>query len=161
GARAQSLEVMKQILDLDPTNIASRVKLAELYSSLGMKEQAIDEFTRAANALKAHNRIDDYVKVAERLVWHAPDNVKVTKELAKLYLRKGDPKRAFTKLQAAYKLDPRDAECIRLLGEYFEHVNQLANALKVYKELVTLLVEKGQRDERIAVCKKILSLAPD
>ncbi len=67
GRTKEALAALRQIVDLDPHNVASRIKLAELYSKEQMREEAVEEFSKAADFLRAENRIDDFVKVAERL----------------------------------------------------------------------------------------------
>ena len=66
------------------------------------------------------------MKVAERLLFHSPDNRPVSKELARLYIEKGDPRRALPKLQVCFKADPRDAEVLALLAAAFEALDQRA-----------------------------------
>jgi pilus assembly protein FimV len=108
GQTKDALAALREIVDLAPENVASRIKLAELCSREQMRAEAIDEFAKAADYLRANNRLDDFVKVAERLVYHDPDNLSLVRELARIYLRRGDPRRALQKLQVAFKADPRD-----------------------------------------------------
>jgi len=113
----RSRETTGDVVDLDPENVASRIKLAELYSKEALKEEAVEEFSKAADFLRAENRIDDFIKVAERLVFHSPENMEITRELAGIYLRKKDPRRALQKLQLAFKADPRDERTLEMLAE--------------------------------------------
>ena len=52
--------------------------------------------------------MDDYLKVAERLLFHRPDDVAIARELAQLYVERNDAKRALAKLQICFKADPKD-----------------------------------------------------
>ncbi|MFH1131754.1 MAG: tetratricopeptide repeat protein [Pseudomonadota bacterium] len=161
GHTKSALEAVRQMVDLDPENVASRVKLAELYSKENMKEQAIEEFAKAADYLRAIDRLDDFVKVAERLVYHQPDNVPITKELASLYLRDSDPRRALQKLQLAFKSDPRDEETLGMLAQAFENVGQVGKAVSVLKELANIHKENGQATKYQDTLQRIIVLAPD
>ena len=67
GRTKEALAALRQIVDLDPQNVASRIKLAELYSKEQMRDEAIEEFAKAADFLRAENRLDDFVKVALRV----------------------------------------------------------------------------------------------
>src|SRR6476469_4569605 len=126
GNTKEALETVKKLVDLDPENIATRIKLAELYS----KETLVQ---------------DDFVKVAERLLWHQPDNIALMRELAGLYLRRNDPRRALQKLQACFKADPRDVETLGLLALAFQALDQKAKTVSVLKELARVHVENKHK----------------
>ena len=160
GKTREALSALKQIVELDPETVANRIKLAELYSKEQMPREAIDEFTKAAEQLKESGRTDDYMKVAERLLFHSPDNRPVSKELARLYIEKSDPRRALPKLQVCFKADPRDTEVLSLLAKAFESLDQRSKSVSVLKELARILGENGDRQARDEVFRKILTLAP-
>lgn len=160
GRTREALAALRQIVDLDPENVASRIKLAELYSKESMRDEAVEEFAKAADYLRAENRIDDFVKVSERLVFHQPDNIPITKELAGIYLRKRDPRRALQKLQLAFKADPRDTESLEMLAQAFEDLGQVAKTVSVLKELANVHVENGQTSKQRETYQRILSLSP-
>jgi len=160
GRTREALAALRQIVDLDPENVASRIKLAELYSKESMRDEAVEEFAKAADYLRAENRIDDFVKVAERLVFHQPDNIPITKELAGIYLRKRDPRRALQKLQLAFKADPRDTESLEMLGQAFEDLGQVAKTVSVLKELANVYAENGQPGKQRETYQRILTLSP-
>lgn len=161
GNTKDALAAVRQIVDLDPENIASRVKLAELYSKEGVIPEAIEEFSKAADYLRASGRIDDFMKVAERLIYHQVDNLAVTKELASLYLRKEDPRRALQKLQSAFKIDPLDEETLGMLAQAFEDLGQKNKTISVLKELARIHEENGATRKVLDTYQRILSLAPD
>ena len=117
GQDKEALATVRQLVDLDPENIATRIKLAELYSKEAMNAEAVTEFQVACDQLRKQNRVDDFVKVAERLLWHKADNLPLNRELAVLYLRRNDPRRALQKLQTCFKADPRDVETLALLAQ--------------------------------------------
>jgi tetratricopeptide (TPR) repeat protein len=160
GRVQEALATIKQIVDLDPETVANRIKLAELYSKEQMPREAVDEFSKAAEQLKGAGRIDDFMKVAERLLFHSPDNKPVTKELARLYIEKGDPRRALPKLQVLFKGDPRDVEVLGLLASAFESLDQRPKAVSVLKEQARILGENGDEKERADVARKVLALSP-
>ena len=68
----------------------------------------------------------------------------MTKELAGLYIEKGDPRRALPKLQVLFKANPRDTEVLGLLARAFEALEQRPKAVSVYKELARILGENGE-----------------
>jgi pilus assembly protein FimV len=160
GNTKEALATVKKLVDLDPENIATRIKLAELYSKEGLVEDASTEFQVACEQLRRQGRQDDFIKVAERLLWHKPDNHSLNRELAGLYLRRNDPRRALQKLQACFKHDPRDIETLGLLAQAFQALDQKAKTVSVLKELARVHVENKARDKATEVFRKILEFSP-
>ncbi len=160
GETKQSLEVLERMVELDTENVASRIKLAESYSREGMTEQAAEQFERAAEVLKNQARIDDYIKVAERLVYHAPNRLAIVMDLAKLYLQRGDTKRGLAKLQLCFKANPRDIETLRLLAQAFNDLGQTQKTVFVYRELARIYDEAGRPDDAQGVRQMILEVDP-
>src|SRR5678815_5852996 len=114
GNTKDALATVRQLVDPDPENIATRIKLAELYSKEGLVEDACKEFGVASEQLRRQGRQDDFIKVSERLLWHRPENAALNRELAGLYLRRNDPRRALQKLQVCFKAAPRHGETLAL-----------------------------------------------
>jgi pilus assembly protein FimV len=161
GNTKEALDTVKKLVDLDPENIATRIKLAELYSKEGLVEEAVLQFSMACEQLRRQGRQDDFIKVAERLLWHKPDNHALNRELAGLYLRRNDPRRALQKLQQCFKADPRDAETLGLLALAFQALDQKAKTVSVLKELARIHVENKHRDKATDVFRKILEIVPN
>ncbi len=156
----QALELAKEMVTLDPDNVAMRIRLAEAYSRQDRRSEAVAEFAVAADLLREADRIDDFIKVAERLLWHQPDNVAISKELATLYLRKKEPRRALQKLQVCFKSNPQDVETLELLAEAFEQLEQTAKAATILKELAKIFLAQNRRDDALDVYARVLAFAP-
>ena len=161
GKPRDALAALKQIVELDPENVASRIKVAELYSKEQMTKEAIAEFAKAAEFLHGNERFEDYLKVAERLLFHQPDNFIVTREVARLYVTKGDPRRALPKLQVCLKADARDVLALGLLGGVFQALDQRDKTVSVLKEVARIHQENGSPLERDAALNRILAIAPE
>ena len=84
------LAILKKLVELEPDNAASRVRLAEAYSAENMTVEAIAELTKVAAQLRQNSRTEEYAKVAERLIFLDPSNITLTRELANVYLARGD-----------------------------------------------------------------------
>ncbi|MBC7174614.1 MAG: tetratricopeptide repeat protein, partial [Polyangiaceae bacterium] len=108
------LATLAKMTELDPENIPVRIKHAEALSKAGKTTSAAAEFERGAELLKAQGRIDDYLKVAERLLFHRPDDATLARELSAMYIERQDAKRALAKLQVCFKSNPRDVETLDL-----------------------------------------------
>ncbi|MCC6876194.1 MAG: tetratricopeptide repeat protein [Sandaracinaceae bacterium] len=156
----EALKTLARMADLDPENIPVRIKYAEALSKAGKTKEAADAFEAGAKLLRAAGRMDDYIKVAERLCFHRPTDVAAARELASLYLERADPKRALAKLQACFKADPKDIATLELLAEAFNQLQQLPKTISVYKEVARIHQEANRKDERARILKKILELDP-
>jgi pilus assembly protein FimV len=161
GKLTELSDVLRRMVDLDPENVASRIKLAEMFAKQGATRDAIAEFRKAATFLKANNRPDDYVKVGERIVFLDPSDVALSRELANVHLARGDTKRALAKLQACFKTDPRDVETLSLLARAFQELGQASKTVAVYKELARVHGESERVDDERATWRKVLELDPE
>ncbi|MBC8131662.1 MAG: tetratricopeptide repeat protein, partial [Deltaproteobacteria bacterium] len=151
---------LRQALDIQPDNVVLRVKLAESASQAGLIEEAVREFDKAADQLKAQGRADESLRVLERLIFLQPDNFTKARELAEAYIARGKPRLALSKLQACLNGDPRDPRILSLLARALEQLGQVPKAVSVLKELVHLCDDLGRTSERDAAVLRGLILDP-
>lgn len=161
GNVRESLAAVRRMVDLDPDNVASRVKLGELYAREQMTSDAVAELKQAASYLRKNNRTDDQLRVLERIAQLAPDDAPTARELAQAYLPRGDTKRALARLQVCFRQNPRDVETLQLLARAFTDLGQAAKTVSVYRELAHVYAEGGQTDLQRRTLEKLLELAPD
>lgn len=160
GARAR-LEVLKAVLDLDPDNLADRLRLAEAYSAAGQVNDAVGELRRVAEALDEHAAEADFQVVAERLLYHKADEVGAARVLAASYVAQEEPQRALPKLKVAFEAAPRDLEVLGLLAETFNQLGQVHKSVAVLKEMARIYDHNGLIHERDECNTKILMLDPN
>jgi len=160
GAAADAAEAYRQAVAVQPDNVVLRVKLAEAASLGGLIEEAIREFERAAEQLKAQGRVDESLRVLERLLFHQPANVAKARELAEAYLAKGNPRLALPKLQACLNGGPRDPRTFSLLARALEQLGQREKAVSVLLELARLCHDLGRPADRDTAIARAQMLAP-
>ncbi len=160
GDTRATFDTLKKMVDLDPENVASRLKLAELYAREGMGGEALLEFRRAADYFQKNGRTDERLRVLERIAALEPDNVPLARDLARDYLARGDAKRALAKLQLCFKVDPRDLETLKLLAEAFTALGHTSKTLSVYKEMAKLHAERNHIAEARAAWARVEQLDP-
>ena len=156
-----ALDTLDRMVNLDPENIPIRIKYAEALSKAGRTPEAANAFATGATLLKKLGRIDDYIKVAERLLYHRPDDIDTARELAQLYLDRRDPKRALSKLQLCFKADPRNVPTLLLLARAFQVLGQIPKTISVYKEIARIHQTAGRLEERAIILREILELDPN
>ncbi len=160
GRTKDALAAMKQIVELDPENVDARRKLGEVYVKEQMQREAIDEFGRAAEQMRAQKNGEGYLQVAERLLTLTPDNRALAKDIARVHLGRSDPRRALPKLQLCFKADPHDAEVLGLLADAFAALEQPQKAVTVLKEQARVYQDSGDRRAADEVFRRVLVLSP-
>ena len=156
---ADALPALRKMVELHPDNVVSRIRLAEGASQAGRTEEAIREFGQASDQLKMEGRADEYVRVAERLLFHRPDNFAVARDLAAAYIARKNPRLALAKLQGALKAAPRDPQNVTLLAEAMVELDS-RKAIPVWRELAEIHAEAHREDARDAAVRAALALDP-
>ena len=161
GQTEEAIAALQTILGFDPEQLIVRIKLAEIYAKEQRYKKSVEEFQKVAVLLWQQNRVDDYIRVAERLLYLDPCNIPYAQRLAELYLSKEDPRKALGKLQVAFRANPKDTTTLELLGQAFMAVGQPHKSLSVWHELIRRYEEEGAPNARQDVAKKILAQSPD
>jgi tetratricopeptide (TPR) repeat protein len=157
GKIEEALPALRKIVGLHPDNIASRIRLAETASQVGNVDEAVHELSQLAVQVKAQGRADDFVRVAERLLFHRPGDFAVARELAAAYIQRMNPRLALTKLQGALKAAPRDPQNVTLLAEALAQLDP-QKAMSVWRELAELHDAAGRLNDRDVAVRAALAL---
>ncbi len=157
---SEAERALRRICEVEPSNLPARVRLAECLSRLEKTEAAADEFDIAARILLEQNRLDDYTKVAERLLFHSGHRIHVARKLAEVYLQLEQPKKALAKLHIAFRVNPQEPVTLQLLATAFEQLGQFGKSISVLKELARVYLERGDRNAQTECYDRILLLDP-
>jgi len=161
GDLKASLDTLKKLVDLDPDNVAARIRLGEQYARQDNFVEAVTELRRAAEYLKRNGRTDDYLRVAERISHLDQGDAALARELAESYLARGDSKRALAKLQICFKANPRDLQTLQMLARAFQELGQINKTVSVLKELARLHFDAQRFEDAQSVFEQVAELAPD
>ncbi|HXU80446.1 MAG TPA: tetratricopeptide repeat protein, partial [Polyangia bacterium] len=85
----------------------------------------------------------------------------LAKEVARQYIERNNARFALAKLQACFKVDPRDTETLEMLARAFEQLGQTSKTVSVLKELAKVYADSGRANERVGVFKRIAALDPN
>ncbi len=160
GDGVRALAMLEKMVDLEPDSVPSRIKYAEALSKAERADEAAAAFEGGAKLLKQQGRMDDYIKVSERLLFHRPEDHERSRELAKLYLERNDAKRALAKLQVVFKAEPKDIHTLEMLATAFHSLGQLPKTVSVYKELARIHADGKRVDQQKRVLQRVLELDP-
>src|SRR5712675_2450898 len=161
GDTKASLDTLKKLVDLDPDNVAARIRLGEQYARQENPIEAVAELRRAAQYLQRNGRHDDYLRVAERISHLDQSDTSLARELAEHFLSRGDSKRALSKLQICFKANPRDLNTLQMLAKAFQDLGQTSKTVSVLKELARVHADAGHADEARKIYQQAAGLAPD
>lgn len=158
-ARAQR-EILERMVQLDPEDVGLRIQLAERNAKDDQNERAVELFEQAAAELEEEGRLDEWLQVAERLIYLREEDIPLRKKVVKLYLDRSDNKHALKHLQVCFKRNPEDIETLRLLGEAFERLERIDKAVMVLTQLATGYADAGREREAEDVWRHVLELDP-
>jgi tetratricopeptide (TPR) repeat protein len=156
----EALQALARMVELDPGNVALLIRLGEGLASAERGAEAIQTLRRAADVLRMAEWTDDFIRVAERLVYLDATDTALAKELATLYLRRRDPRRALRKLQRCYPLQPEDPETLNLIVEAFMDLRELDKAVTILEVLAALHERRGEWRRHQAARDRIGQLSP-
>ncbi len=158
------LATLRRMADLDPQSWTYRAHLAETLSRLGRKAEAAVELRKVSTQLQKDGNLTDFIRVAERLMFHDPDDVENVKNLADAYLqtRAGEEKlkQVLKVLLKFLQGSPSDEGLLQLLARMFLALSKQESAVNVYRELARIYREQGRIAESEAVLEKILAILP-
>ncbi|HNU67628.1 MAG TPA: tetratricopeptide repeat protein, partial [Myxococcota bacterium] len=160
GLSSQRLETARKMVELDQDNARLRISLAEELSAEGMVDESVAEFRSAYRILREADLIDEAVLVAERLLYHQPDDWEVSQFLARHFIERRDGLKALSRLQVCFKVKPEDPEVLELLAQVFEFLGQPHKAATVLKSLGRIYEKTNLKNERDTTYQNILRLVP-
>ncbi len=139
GNTKEALATVKKLVDLDPENIATRIKLAELYSK---------EAHRRGRGRGVHLACEQLRRQAARTTSSRSPSAcsgtspRITRSMASwpAALAPATIHVARCKHQACFKADPRNVDTLALLAQAFQALDQKAKTVSVLKELARILV---------------------
>jgi tetratricopeptide (TPR) repeat protein len=163
GKKQEAIETYQQMVNLDPNNPLTHVRLAEALCHLGEIDAGLSAFLSAAELLHKLGRVDDVLRVVERGMNFRQDPA-LARLGAEVHLKRAtraDGLQALTKLQICFKADPKDLVVFGLLAQSFTLLEQPDKAAEVYKEMAMLAREKGEQQLFYQLVDHLAQLAPD
>lgn len=133
---AEALGVYQKMADLNPSNVAFRVKLAGMYAKEGMKDQAVKAYLDAADVHMSKDAFQDARQLFEKVLEIAPDNKSVYHKAGVLYAKEGKFDEARKALKRAFEADPENEEVMSLYLEVLDKAGRQGDAEDIYRKLL-------------------------
>jgi tetratricopeptide (TPR) repeat protein len=133
----QAVRLFQKVLEMDPENVAMRVKLAEVYIRLGKKKEAWEIFSAAAESLRARGSLAAAEDILQRMLALEPGNSYVLLLRGHSAIESNDPKGAIQFLEKAADLDSHPEGLRDLLKAYLQ-IGDLAQAAPLAEKLLSV-----------------------
>ncbi len=106
GSTEKATKVVERILQLSPSDLESRKKIAYLYFRLGLRERASNEYSSIGRELQKNGDLEKAEEMLNKAVEYEPQNTKALSGLSGVAEKKGEIDRAFECLEKAISFEP-------------------------------------------------------
>lgn len=138
GQHREALKVFRRTADLDPSNVKTRVTLAQQYAAQNMPTEASEAFRVAGQECLRRDQSADAVKHLQKALDLKPDSRSALKSLAEAHSTTGDVRKALDVIVRALEADPNDIDLIIILGRTFLNAGMLEKAEATFEKLFQL-----------------------
>ena len=181
GALDKALKEYRSLLELDPRDSSSRLKLGDIHLRLGEKDEAVAAYLKVAQQFMKEGFDAKAVALFKQIAKLAPEQVEIHVPLAELYQRLGLPAEAMAALQTATEgfqkagrkreafellrkaaaLDPTNTTSRIKIADLLRHQGMTAEALNEYDEVAAELERSGETEVLASVYERVLEIEPD
>ena len=137
GDFEQAVRLFQKVLEMDPENVAMRIKLAEVYVRLGKKTEAWEIFSAAAESARARGSMAASEEILQRMLVLDPGNSYVLLLRGRAALEADDPKKAIQFLEKASDIDSH-SDGLRDLLKACLQTGRLTQAVPIADKLLTV-----------------------
>ncbi len=137
GQLEQAVRIFQKTLEMDPENVAMKVRLAEVYLRLGKKDDAWQIFAGAAEQLRSRGQLAPAEDILQRMLTLDPQNSKALLLRGRNSLDAGDSAAAIHHLEKIPNIDSQP-EGLKLLFQARLAAEQLSEAGALATKLLTL-----------------------
>jgi len=163
GELEQAVRIFQKTLEMDPENVAMKMRLADVYVRLGKKTEAWQIFAAAAESLISRGSLPQAEEILQRMLTLDPGNSYALLLRGRTALDSGDTTAAIQNLERVADLDSHPDGMRTLMRAYLQvgripDVGTLANKLfTVHNDVgaltgyVDALMGSGQFDEALSI----------
>ncbi|HYL16981.1 MAG TPA: tetratricopeptide repeat protein [Terriglobales bacterium] len=137
GELEQAVRIFQKTLEMDPENVAMKVRLAEVYVRLGKKKEAWQIFSSAAEQLRARGQLVPAEDILQRMLTLDPKNNQVLLLRGKNAMEAGDSAAAINYFQQVPDIDTQP-EALKALFHAYLAADRLTDAGVLATKLLTV-----------------------
>ena len=120
GELEQAVRIFQKTLEMDPENVAMRVRLAEVYLRLNKKTEAWQIFASAADSLRARGQLGPAEEILQRMLTLDPGNSHALLQRGRNAFDSGDMAGAIANLEKVADLDTHPDGLRALMQAYLQ-----------------------------------------
>lgn len=141
--KREAFELLRRVASLDPSNIANRLNLADLFAREKMEDDARREYTSLLEEVRKQDGVDLVLRVAEQFRRAFPDSREALEALAWAKIQSGEHAEAAKFLKAALPKYPDDIPLRESLVSALDGAGDEAAARKIWREIAELYKTRG------------------
>ncbi|HTO71725.1 MAG TPA: tetratricopeptide repeat protein, partial [Myxococcota bacterium] len=157
--KREAFELLRRVASLDPTNIANRLNLADLFAREKMEDEARREYTSLLEEVRKQTGIDLVIRVAEQMRRAFPDSREALDALAWAKMQTGAHAEALKLLKAALPKHPEDIALRESYVTALEGSGDVAGARKIWREIAELYKTRGEVEKSREIMQRHGGLA--
>jgi len=155
GKVREAGDVLKRMAELDPSDLKTRIRLAQLYSREGKQEKAAGEYVAIADELVKKGHRQEALQLLEEALKMGARSPQLLAEVAQVHLVQKDFKAAVPYLEEARKGAKGDRTVALRTAEAYLGVKRAEEARSVLEDL--LRREPGDQDARVLLGRVLLA----
>ena len=123
-----AIAIYEKMVAIEPQNLQLHVKLADLFTQAKRIPEALREYAVVASALSERGAHEESIRVYEKALKLAPDNVEILRTLVPLLLSLNQVEQARAALRKGLEASPRSVPLFLLAAEAALAANDMAEA---------------------------------
>lgn len=151
GFTLKAIAMLKKISKLDPTNVETAMKLANLYSQQGLLVEARQQYLQVADAYaragQTRKALDAYQKIADL----DPSNTSVRMKLGEIYSREGLTEQSHEAFIIAGAEFLRKGDMEQALNANLKAITINPDSRQALTAIATIYTQQGQTDRAINI----------
>jgi len=147
GKKREALDLLRKMATLDPTNTASRIKVADLLRQEQLDVEAVAEYEAATAELERQGDREAVASVYERILEIEPDRIETLIKLAEILVERGETDRAEPLAKRALEVQPDEPDRYELLASVYRLQQRDDELVGTYRNLAELYRRRGEEDQ--------------
>ena len=151
GFTLKAIAMLKKISKLDPTNIETAMKLANLYSQQGLLVEARQQYLHVADAYARSGQTRKALEAYQKIADLDPSNTSVRMKLGEIYSREGMTDQAHEAFIMAGAEFLRKGDNEQALNANLKAIAINSDSRQALTAIATIYTQQGQTDRAISV----------
>ncbi len=136
GHSEKATAIVETMLQMAPSDLSTRAKIAYLYFRIGLIERAANEYASIASTYRKQDNPEKAEEYYHKALEHDPENIPALIGLSKMAENAAEIEKAFSHLQKALSLAPDHKETLFHYSRLSISVNKTAEAKKILHKLI-------------------------